>query len=526
MRKIQRAILVLLLVGAASPLTAQRYLSDVFTNVSVTQNVRYGNNWTALLKYTGTSPYIFVPDSSLPASLFGQLVADIYEPVGDTMMHRPTIIFGHAGSMFPIFQNTLMTGDKTDSSITNICKEFARRGYTAIAYDYRLGWCPFSSSQDTRTGTELQGIGRAIQDAKACVRFFRNNAMTTNTWHIDPNKIILGGDGVGGDVAVAYMSANQQNIQLTKFISSVTDTFYHFTAGYSYFDSTYWGNLDGYGGSPYYNNSNNTPGVNSAVQFEFALEPVIGDSSWMKAGDPPMVVFHVPSDSSNPYYCGGVSIHCCGHITDVCGTHTIIYQADDVFHNNSSFQNNTWSDPYTLQARAVDGTSPNLDGLYQFLNQTGGATWDFTDSTTCFYYMINVMGFTTGKADTAWYNWLSVNMGQNSTTTRHYIDTIMGYLNPRIVAALGLVGIDELSVLEKSVSVYPNPSSGQFTVSVASNEPVLAIELNDITGRLIRNLEKPTGRSFLFSRNHLDAGVYFIKLKFDKGDVVKKIILQ
>ena len=89
----------------------------------MTNNITYGQNISFL---TGTADTI-------------DLKADVYEPVGDTMGARPTVIMIHTGSFLPIFTMDRATGIKTDSTITEMCRQFARRGYTAIAMDYRLG---------------------------------------------------------------------------------------------------------------------------------------------------------------------------------------------------------------------------------------------------------------------------------------------------------------------------------------------------------------------------------------------------
>src|SRR5205085_7297802 len=109
----------------------------------------------------------------------------------DVLPNRPTVIMIHTGSFLPIFYNMQPTGSRNDSAIVTMCKQFARRGYTAIAVDYRAGWNPAATGaagQEIRTGTLLQAAGRGVQDLKACVRFFKNNAAT---YHVDVDKIIL-----------------------------------------------------------------------------------------------------------------------------------------------------------------------------------------------------------------------------------------------------------------------------------------------------------------------------------------------
>ena len=55
-----------------------------------------------------------------------------------------------------------------------MCKRFAKKGYVAVAVDYRLGWNPISTSADVRRSTLIQAAYRGLQDTKTAVRFLRN----------------------------------------------------------------------------------------------------------------------------------------------------------------------------------------------------------------------------------------------------------------------------------------------------------------------------------------------------------------
>lgn len=513
MKKKLRTAVLLMLMSISLPLSAQRYLSEVFSSTTVTTNVVYGQNYSTLLS---------------PVSLFmDQLKADVYEPVGDVLAARPTVFVVHPGSAFPIFYNTWCTGIKTDSAVAEMCRQFARRGYTAIAMSYRAGWNPVSTDQDTRTGSLLQALGRGVQDLKACVRYFRNNALTTNDYNIDPNLFILGGLNTGGTLALNYATLqNYSQIQIFKLLSATNNSVYHFNSGVTYFDSTYWGNFDGYGGNPSLNYSGNTPGVSNDVQFVFSLSGALGDSSWLTAGEVPMVSFHNISDVTNPYFCG--PIFSIGQfVVDVCGAHMVIGNSN-TFQNNSAFQNNTWTDVYTTTANQRNGGS-GFDGLYPFTTPTSQSSpWEWWDSTTVYQIMINGLGFTTGRADTVWYNSIGDNPDMSPAKGRAYIDTIMGYLNPRIFRAIGLnVGIDDMTSYEESVSIYPNPATDQFTIDIAEgSDAIRYLHVYDLTGRLVRSFENVNRQLFSVQTKSFDAGVYLLKIGFAKGEVVRKITVQ
>jgi len=243
------------------------------------------------------------------------LLMDVYTPAGapDPLSQRPLVIVLHTGSFLPVIINGSPTGTKTDSTIVAMCTKFAKRGYVAAAMTYRLGWNPQATGatgQDIRTGTLLQAVYRGLQDAKACVRYFKANADTGgNDFGIDPNNIILGGVGSGGYIALAYGTVDQPSeISLPKFLANTNNTTYGFVAGQSYVNQQLLGDFEGYGGIPQLNNPNNSPGYNSDVQFIFNMGGALGDTSWMEAGDPPMVAFHVVSDPYAPYDIGDVIV--------------------------------------------------------------------------------------------------------------------------------------------------------------------------------------------------------------------------
>ena len=526
MKKILHALFFLMLLSCSAPLFAQRYLTEIFSSVSVTSNVVYGNNNSVIR--TPEDPVGFHPTAGLTL-YHDTLVADVYEPVGDALAARPTVIMIHTGSFLPIFYNGQPTGAKTDSTLVEMCRRFARRGFTAISMDYRFGWDPVALTQQIRKGTLLQAAGRGIQDAKACIRYFRNNALNANTYHIDETNIILGGMGTGGYIAlgVATLEGNA-DISIPKFLASPpNDPAHGFTAGVTFFDSTLWGNTDGYGGS--LNVSSNTPGVSNAVSFVFNCGGALADSSWLRSGDVPMVCFHVVNDPFAPYADGTVIVPTTGDpVVDVSGSYTIVRRADSLM-NNLSFQNNNWTDPYTVRANQVN---QGHDGLFPFYLPSPGpplfgqaGPWEWYDSSTVYFICRNVLGFTAGKTDSLWYGSFATNPDMSRNKGMAYIDTIMGYTIPRIFPQL--VGVNDMARLEKSVSVYPNPARNYFYIrSSNGSAPMKHVGIHDITGRLIKSFDKINGETLMVDTRSFDAGMYLLKISFDTGEVIKKITLQ
>jgi len=510
--------MTMLLMIFSVQLFAQRYLSEIFPTTTVTSNVTFGFNYSILPTDDDVIGFVTPPGAKM---YIDSLRADIYEPVGDVIAERAAVIMVHTGSFLPIFYNGQATGAKTDSCIKVMCRQFAKRGYTAIAIDNRNGWNPQAlgaPGQEIRTGTLLQAAGRGIQDANAAIRYFRNNALNGgNTYKIDESQIILGGTGTGGYIVFGCSSVDSYaEISIPKFVASVNNPSYGFTAGVTYFDSTLWGSTAGYGGLPFFNNSNNTPGISNSIFFAFNMGGAMGDSSWLDPGDVPMVCFHVPTDPFAPYADGPVIVPVTGDfVVNVSGSYTVIQKAD-LLQNNSSFQFNNWTDPFTVRANQVNN---GYDGLFPFVlpapppPATGQASpWDWADSTTVYQICMGLLGFTQGHTDTVWYNTLATNPNMSSAKGHAYIDSVMGYLNPRIFAAM-TVGIQQNEKSESNLLVYPNPASDNFVVALKnSNELISSIEMFDISGRLILNINGLKTRSYNVSRKNIEAGVYLVKI--------------
>ncbi|GIV31176.1 MAG: hypothetical protein KatS3mg029_0527 [Saprospiraceae bacterium] len=148
------------------------------------------------------------------------LVMDVYEPVGDTETDRPLVIYFHTGSFLPFPQNGITGGKKDDSTAVEICKRLARMGYVAASADYRLGWNPLDPQELNRRWFLINAAYRGVQDARTCIRYFKKTAAEAgNPWGIDPNKIVLWGQGTGGYITLNSMCLDDyQKTLISKFL--------------------------------------------------------------------------------------------------------------------------------------------------------------------------------------------------------------------------------------------------------------------------------------------------------------------
>ncbi len=517
MKKILHASLFAFLTISSGSLFAQaRYTSEIFTSVDVTSNVVYGNNITIFP--TG------VPTAQ-------DLKMDIYEPTGDVLSARPLIIYFHTGSFIPAVANQNPTGGKTDSTTVEMCKQFAKRGYVVASATYRQGWVPQDPDQDVRTGTLLQAVYRALIDAKSCVRYFYENvAVGGNTHRVDTNTIILGGQGTGGYIAMAYATVDKVGeIQLSKFLSNTNNATYGFQIGQSYVNQAILGDFDGYGGNPTFNNPNNHVGFSNKVHFVFNMGGALGDSSWLEAGDAPMVALHVTNDPFAPYGDGPVYVPTVPpqFVVDVSGSRTVITKSN-LLGNNACFNTAGFTDPYTVAANAINN---NEDGLFPFLRPTPPSApgeagpWEWYDSTALVVYA-QAIGLSASAGTQAYMNGLGTNPDMSKAKALAYIDTVQNYVNPRIAFCLPLnTGLNENILNSQLVSVYPNPASNKVVVNVEGTK-ILSATMTDITGKTIRQINNVNQSQLTLDRNNLSDGIYLVEIRTAKGNVTKKVVFE
>jgi para-nitrobenzyl esterase len=160
------AFTLLFLFFVSIHLQAQRYIDKVFTNVSM-DSVTYGNakTWNDVSQ---------------------DLLMNIYQPDGDTAMHRPLIVLAHGGAF--------ISGNRYSPDIDYLCTAFAKRGYICVSISYRLGID--ISKFFLEPGPQFaNAVWRGTLDGRAAIRYLRANALN---YRIDTAQIYLGGVSAGG----------------------------------------------------------------------------------------------------------------------------------------------------------------------------------------------------------------------------------------------------------------------------------------------------------------------------------------
>lgn len=253
-------LLALVLLAAAGPAAAQtrldttraRYYQPVFANVGVTSNVAYGSAAT----YTGSTQ---------------TLLMDIYQPAGDTVKQRPLILFAHQGGFY--------FGSKTDPYMVAVCTRLARLGYVTASIEYRLGFAATGLAQPADTTALAQAAIRGMQDMKAAVRFFRQDAATAKAYRVHANYIVVGGSSAGAFMALetGYLD---KDAEVPAYVGIAA-----------------LGGVEGQSGNP---------GYPSAPFAVLNLSGATESPNYIEAGNAPLCSVHGTADRTVPYFQGKI----------------------------------------------------------------------------------------------------------------------------------------------------------------------------------------------------------------------------
>lgn len=504
-----------LAIASTASFAQKRYVDDIFTSALKSANVEYDSNRSINILY-GAVP------GQLPI-ITAKLVCDVYTPpLTDTIAKRPVVIIMSTGSYLPSIVNQQATGNKNDSSIVELCTRFAKKGYVAVAMDYRMGWNPATTDAKSATEQLLKATYRALQDARNCIRFIRQNAAT---YGVDTSKIIVGGQGTGGYVALALGSVDKK---------AEIESNLKFLRG----DATPMVNVDtlgdwnGIGGVmlpvyPYYFNYSGDAAVSGNAHMTFNYGGAMGDLAWLEASSLPMVSMHVVSDPFAPYKTGNVVVPTTltTVIPNASGAGDVIPKANLV-GVNAKINGVIYPDAISAKAMQLSG---NVGGLYPFYTQVSvdGAPWEWWDRPTIqaktfgmFYTQpIPANG---PKADSTSF---LTNPLMTAAKGRAYIDTVVNFVAPRIAVQFGLVtytpvGLKEEVSLISQLTVFPNPAKTELNISLPV--AISNISIMDMTGR-----EVMQSTSTKLDVSALKQGLYFVNVKaVDGRSAVKRIVID
>ncbi len=558
-----RKSLLALLVLSGGIVCAQRYTTKSF-QVKVTQNVEYAVNIDFLTSDFSDQGQVatdvtaiktaLAMGQSIPATHFDpndpgsdvkvtRLNMDIYEPMNDSITDRPVIVYVHTGNFLPPPLNGGPTGRKEDSTAVYLCREWAQRGFVAVAISYRLGWNPIASGPTgpiVRRATLLNAVYRAIHDVKQCVRSLKEDEDAGgNTYGIDPGKIALYGQGSGGYVVLAYATLDkQEETEIQKFV-------YPGTTDSSYVQPSVVGDIDGFGGLL---NLYAPNGYDHDIAMTINAGGALADESWLEAGDVPMVSFQCIRDPFAPFDEGTVIVPTTQEdVVDVHGANFFMSKVNTLGNNDVFASMPSTGDPFTTRARSMYGVqydyiyappfnkitiNTDVEGLFAFerpigasLFQNEGSPWEWWIASDPIPSTVIAAG---PPPVTAHMAGLQSNPDMSPAKGKTYVDTIMGYMIPRVVLAMELeagIGLNE-NIVAGSVKMYPNPV--QNTLHIISEDvsvKVENVEILDVAGRIISQTSFEEGQREV-STAGLKSGAYLVRVTTNQGGFSTRILKQ
>jgi BD-FAE protein/type IX secretion system substrate protein len=504
MKKIIASLIVLLL---NTPLTkAQRYVSEVFTEIDITENVEYGVNASVL--------YIMQNQQAVPE----HLTMDIYEPANDNQPIRPVVIIFHDGHFYPPQFNGGCVGSKKDADVVELATRLAKMGYVACAIDYRLGWEPANPDQTVRVFTLINAIYRGVQDSRTAVKFLKKSAADLgNPYGIDTDRIAMWGFGTGA--AVTYASATLNSVEDTwipKFETPVGPMIVDSINGDLNADIV--GIVPGGYPPPFSEGDTlcypNHAGYDASFQLSVQMGGACGDTSWVTPNDVPMISTHVITDPTAFCEIGLLNANPSVNLQlfESMGACIIIPLAvesgvNDIF-------NETYVDSISVY---VAGQNGNIQGFFPMYSNdpSESAPWSFA-------YSSEPYGIQGSDCDT------------DQTDAAEVMDSVVQYFIPRACLALNLgcdltyylgfsSGSDQLEENQVGLTVAPNPASDYINFTTKS-EPIKHLYIFDMTGKLIGVHDNINSNNFNLSRGSLPQGMYMALLGFDDGYISKKIV--
>jgi hypothetical protein len=461
------------------------------------------------------------------------------------------VIYLHTGTFLPQYLNGQVTGGKLDSTVVEVCTRLAKRGYTAIAATYRLGWNPLSSDSDVLTGTILKASYRGIQDVRTCIRNLRRSVDEDgNPYGVDVDRIVLWGQGTGG-----YLSLGAATLDDYTEISSL-EKFRDIN-----FEPYVTEELDGdiYGEVQSPLNLPNHVGYSSDFHLAVNMGGALGDTSWLENVNadfnaPPIIGYHVLTDPFAPFTNGVVREPVNNNIVvRVSGTHAVVTKANELGINDPLTPALDYDDPLSqlLDARveALSNVTVDLSALGQSITRigethmypfippinpdTGGprlesGPWDWWSKPL----LDAILDGAPFDSDQLHSDGLLTNPDMSAEKARAHIDTIMAHFIPR---ACQVLQFEECAIVSTEnliddslygLSVAPNPAVDRALVQTNPTHPMEAIQVFDMNGRYIRSHYGIDNHQYYVERGDLPTGIYILKVKFEEGISVRRLIFN
>ena len=448
-------------IYAALDLVRERYTDELFSDVSVTSNVVYGNNIGII--------------TQAPAA--EDLLMDVYQPVGDDATDRRVMLLLHTGTFLPPIANGQATGDKSDNFLVELATRYAKKGYVVGVPNYRLGWNPLTPDPDARTQGLAHALYRALQDTRTAVRFFRKSAAEDGNPYGVGDKFVVGGEGTGGYISYGVATLNNDaELLLPKIINSSPETIAQFGQPVPYILQSMMGDINGtnFGSMMMDMDGDGTPetdvpfclpnhvGYSSDVDMVFALGGANIDTLWQEAGEVPMAAMQNPMEEFAPYGVGILTEPVNNQpVIEAMGAKETIRKAtelgnNDIFEGLSTTLTDNWYGNGDGAANSAFAGHANYSGLFPIVTpeppaltpcgipgQWGGSPWQWWDNATYGPMGDAYNGLDAGSTVCSA---MQDNPDMSEAKSLAFTDMIEEYMTPRINAAMS-VDASEINVV-------------------------------------------------------------------------------
>ncbi len=199
-------------------------------------------------------------------------------------------------------------------------------------------------------------------------------------------------------------------------------------------------------------------------------------------------------------------------LTNVAGCDSVVTLNLTVNYSTNAIEAVATCDSYTWHG--------NTYGESTVVTANGGTNAAGCDSTVTLHLTINYSADTNivievNSTDVPYYyngQYLSESGDyQFNLTTEHGCDSTV-----HLHFVVNQIGIDEVDLLG-DITVYPNPTRGQLTISA---ESVLKVEVLDIVGRTVATFENTN----TFDISNLGTGAYTLRISLPEGVTVRKVV--
>ncbi len=432
------------------------------------------------------------------------LKMDLYLPICESATgtsKTPLAIFIHGGSF--------IAGDKGETTITDLAKSFAKRGYATASVNYRMGFvndfdlnqCNFPNYAcffAADTAEWYRAYFRAVQDVKGAIRFLINR---NAEYQIDPQNIFISGESAGAFIAMGttYLDVPSEKFAQAFELDGVL------TPNFNTIDCPHNVNQIWPNATVLRPDLGSIDGSIEPTTIPFLIKGVgnfyggmisdllaLNDNTKPKAS---LYQFHQPCDLIVPFETGRVYAGQSWCFTNGYGCYGISNSAMVYGSKRISDWNTDNSYGYSIQDNFTTIPFP-----YEYIG---------LQPRNCFDQVINGNG---------------CHAYDNFTNRKNQLISFFAPLvstNP--ICTPGLLGSEELNKFQSQFNIFPNPFSNQLTIE---SETSATYVVTDLFGREVSEGVIVTGKNVITIANQFGKGIYFLTLKSNGNSFVQKIIRE